>query len=135
MGLIFYGSTGLLSAQNTSRFIGPLLRWACPGISDQAVEAVQVIVRKGGHLTEYAVLALLLWRARRQPVQQEPRPWRWSDARWAMGTATLYAVTDEIHQALVVSRQGSAWDVLLDAVGAAAGLLAVWGIRRWRGNG
>ena len=68
MGLIFYGSTGVLSTQRTSRIIGPLLRWLNPGISDEAISALQTVVRKGGHLSEYSILAVLIWRARRKPA-------------------------------------------------------------------
>ena len=68
MGLIFAGSTDILSSQHTSRIIGPLLRWLNPNVSDQTIRAVQAVVRKGSHVAEYSVLALLLWRARRRPM-------------------------------------------------------------------
>jgi VanZ family protein len=37
--------------------------------------------------------------------------------------AVLYAVSDEVHQTFVAGRHGSPRDVLIDAVGAALGLL------------
>jgi VanZ family protein len=47
-----------------------------------------------------------------------------------MMMAALFAASDEFHQAFVPSRTASLWDVMLDACGAAAGLVLVWGIRR-----
>jgi len=132
MGLIFAGSTDILSSQHTSRIIGPLLRWLNPNVSDQTIRAVQAVVRKGSHVAEYSVLALLLWRARRRPMKNDPRPWSWRDAAFAIGVAGAYAITDEVHQSFVPSRGASPWDVLLDTLAAAAGVLLLWrvGCRR-----
>jgi len=130
MGLIFTGSTDLLSSQRTSRIIGPLLRWLNPNISDDTIRAVQAAVRKGSHVAEYSVLAMLVWRARRRPRKNDPRPWSWRDGTFAIGLAGAYSVTDEFHQWFVPSRGASAWDVLLDTLGAAAGVLVLWWFAR-----
>jgi len=45
---------------------------------------------------------------------------------------TMYAITDELHQSFVPSREGSVWDVLLDTTGGAFGLLFLWILGRWR---
>jgi len=132
MGLIFGGSTDVLSSQRTSRIIGPLLRWLNPNVSDETIRAVQAVVRKGSHITEYSVLALLLWRARRKPMKNDPRPWSWREAAWAIFLAGAYAATDEFHQLFVPSRGASVWDVFLDTFGAAVGLLGLWKFGRWR---
>ena len=132
MGLIFYGSTGVLSTQRTSRIIGPLLRWLNPGISDEAISVVQTVVRKGGHLSEYSILAVLLWRARRKPVKNDPRPWSWREAARVVVYSGLYAATDEFHQWFVPSRGASVWDALLDMLGATAGLFLLWALGRRR---
>jgi VanZ family protein len=50
----------------------------------------------------------------------------------ALGLAAFYACTDEFHQTFVPSRQGSAWDVLLDTGGASLGLLLLWAGGRCR---
>jgi VanZ family protein len=81
-------------------------------------------------VTEYAVLALLLWRVLRRPAAPDVPSWRWSHAGLALALAALYAATDEFHQTFVPSRQGSVWDVLLDTTGAAIGLLCLWAIGR-----
>jgi VanZ family protein len=132
MLVIFSGSTDLLSTQRTSRFIGPVLRWFKPDVSDAAIRSVQFTVRRAGHLSEYAVLALLLWRAKRQPKPNDPRPWHWREAGFALLVATLYAATDEFHQSFVPSREARAGDVALDALGAALGLLFLWRWGGWR---
>lgn len=137
MALIYLGSTDAMSPQNTSRIIGPILRFFWPGISDEAIGLVQTFARKSAHATEYGVLALLVWRARRQPVRGDRRPWCWREARLAFLVAVAYAVTDEFHQSFVPSRTGQLTDVAMDTAGAAAALLALWALERWRvrGNG
>jgi len=132
MALIFSGSTDLMSSQRTSRIIGPVVRWLFPQLPEERVDQVVFVVRKMGHLTEYAVLALLLWRALRRPVKRDPRPWSWHEPAWALALAALYALSDEFHQSRVGSRFGSPLDVLLDTAGAAGGLMLVWLARFWR---
>jgi VanZ family protein len=127
---IFIGSGDPLSSSNTSRFLEPLIHWLLPRLPHEAVDTLMAVIRKGGHLTEYAVLSTLCWRAVHRPSRGEVRDWSWRDAGIAMMMAALYAVFDEFHQAFVPSRTASPWDVLLDACGAAAGLVLVWGIGR-----
>src|SRR5438128_2716238 len=128
MALIFYGSTDVLSSRNTSRLIGPFLRWFKPDISPATIELAQMIVRKGGHVTEYAVLGVLLWRAVRAQTRTVPQhePWPWRVVWIALLIAALYAASDELHQGFVVTRQASAWDVLIDSIGASMGLGLIW---------
>lgn len=130
MILIFSGSTDILSIRRTSRIIGPFLRWLKPDISERAIKNVQVIIRKSAHLTEYAILALLCWRALRGSVIAGP--WQWEQAGIALGLAFLYAITDEVHQSFVKSRMGSGWDVVIDTCGAMLGLLLLWRFGRSR---
>jgi VanZ family protein len=132
MIFIFGLSTTAGSPRNTSRFIGPIVRWLVPGISDEAVGRVVLVIRKAAHVSEYAVLALLAWRARRKPVREDSRPWRWSEAAFALNVAVLFAITDEWHQTFVPSREGSPRDVLIDAAGALLALVALWRFGRWR---
>jgi VanZ family protein len=133
MALIFLGSTDLMSGHHTSLFITPILRWLFPGISRETVEAVQTVIRKGWHFTEYGILALLVWNALVKPLDGKPASWfaRWATRAWLI--CVLYAASDEFHQAFVPSRGSSVADVGLDAVGAASALAALWGFGRWRG--
>jgi VanZ family protein len=130
MSLIFGFSTDVGSSSHTSRIIGPILRWLIPDISDAAIERVQLVVRKGAHLTEYAILGALAWRAVRQPRREDQRPWQMRYALAAVAIATLFAASDEWHQSTVPSRQGQVSDVFIDGLGASAGLVAVWWIGR-----
>src|SRR2546423_15079327 len=63
LALIFIGSTDLMSAEHTSRIIGPLLHWFFPTISPFTVLRIQFFMRKLAHVSEYAILAVLLYRA------------------------------------------------------------------------
>jgi VanZ family protein len=120
LGLIFIGSTDLLSAEHTSRIIGPILRWFNPDVSAETIARIQFFVRKAGHLTEYAILAMLLWRA------------LGSGTRWQMKMSILFlvaalacaifAIGDEFHQSFVPSRTASPMDVMIDTCGALVGL-------------
>src|SRR5688572_6665736 len=68
------------------------------------------IIKKGGHITGYALLALSNWRAL---GFQRDKGWL------AWGFAMLYALTDEFHQSFVPGRHTSIWDVLVfDNLGA-----------------
>jgi len=133
--VIFTGSTRLGASQHSSRLIAPLVRWFYPAISEDALDRVVYSVRKTAHVTEYALLALLLWRALRKPRRNDPRRWSWTHAGLALAGASAYAATDEIHQAFVPSRQGQWADVLLDAAGSALALLLLWLVIRWRQRG
>jgi Predicted integral membrane protein len=101
-------------------------------MSDESVHAVVFAVRKAAHVNEYAILSVLVWRALRKPSAANPRPWLWSYASSALIVVALYATSDEIHQAFVPTRQASVWDVILDTLGGAFGLLFLWIIGRWR---
>jgi VanZ family protein len=70
-----------------------------------------VILRKGAHMTEYAVLAVLLARALGREAP-------------ALALGILYAASDELHQAFVRGRHASPIDVAIDAVGLLVGLIA-----------
>jgi VanZ family protein len=125
MLLIFAGSSDVLSAEHTSRFIVPLLRWLDPQISFPTIVAIHIAIRKLGHFTEYAILALLLWRALHGTF---------STVRGMLLTgltfvlAAAFAASDEFHQSFVPARTASARDVMIDCLGAlvAVALCALW---------
>jgi VanZ family protein len=93
-----------------------------------------LIVRKCAHITEYAILGMLFWRALRQPVKNDPRPWSWPDVGWSILLVALYASSDEFHQLFVPARDASIWDVMIDTTGGIGGLLLLWAALRWRGR-
>ena len=121
MVFIFVGSTDLMSAEHTSRFLVPFLRWLAPDISDAVVATIQIVIRKCGHLMEYAVLAVLLFRAFLKNRERFARA-----TVTAFILAVVYAVFDEWHQAFVPSRTASPYDVAIDTAGALLGLAIYW---------
>jgi VanZ like family len=70
------------------------------------------ILRKGAHMTEYAILGLLLLRALGRELP-------------ALAVGIGYAILDEVHQHFVRGRHASPVDVLIDTVGLAIGIFLV----------
>ena len=133
MALIFSASSDSQSSRRSSRFIEPVVRWLKPDMSEESVRKIVLVVRKCAHVTEYAVLAVLLWRARRGAATNRTG-WTRAHAVFALVVASLYSASDEIHQAFVPNRGASVADVCLDTVGAALGLLIVWWFVTKRGK-
>ena len=132
MSLIFTASGDPQSFQHSTRLLAPILHWLIPHLSDEHLNLIVVAARKCAHLAEFAVLALLFWRALRQPVKNDPRPWRWPEARLALLEVMLYAASDEFHQLFVPTRDARVLDVLIDTCGGMLGLLLLWAIGLWR---
>lgn len=126
MLVIFLASADSQSGPHASRIIGPILLWLKPDISPAAMKTALIIFRKFGHLTEYALLGILLYYARVKSQDQEVRPWSRPAALFAFGLATLYAASDEFHQKFVPHREAQVTDVMLDALGASIGLGLLW---------
>jgi len=119
--VIFVGSTSIMSAAQTSRYIVPFLLWLKPVMSPRAIWIILITIRKCAHVIEYAVLALLLWRALRSIPTLQTKSLMVIGAV-LLGCA-LFAASDEFHQTFVHSRTPSVRDVLLDVTGALLGLL------------
>lgn len=132
MLLIFAGSTDLLSADHTSRLLGPLLRWFNPTIAPSTIAAVHFALRKLGHLSEYAVLATLLWRALRASITMQTAA---TVAAICFAGSALFAASDEFHQSFVGTRTASPGDVLIDCIGAAVAVAICWTTNRARQPG
>ena len=78
-------------------------------------------MRKCAHVAEYAILALLLWRALRSgPALRTKMSIVFGAVLLA---CVVFAVSDEFHQSFVKSRTPTVRDVLLDGAGALFGLL------------
>lgn len=125
MALLFTASTDLGAPRRTSRILVPVLRWLVPDISLNALERAQFAVRKTGHALGYAVLAMLILRAKRQGSTNGTKDLR-REVGFAFVLTVLYAASDEWHQTFTATRQGTVADVGLDAFGAAVGLVCVW---------
>jgi VanZ family protein len=77
-----------------------------------------LVLRKTAHAAEFALLGLLLARAIGRELP-------------ALVLGIGYAAADELHQAFVPGRLGSPWDVLLDSVGVAFGVLLMRRLRTY----
>ena len=132
MTLIFGASTDLGSSRQSSRLIGPILHFLFPGMSPAAIDHVVLGVRKGAHVSEYGLLCLLIWRARRLTGSPIPVGWSWATASESLWLAVLYAATDELHQTFVPTREGCLRDVFIDSSGAILGLFLLWRLGRLR---
>jgi len=130
VGVIFLGSTDMMSAERTSRFIVPFVRWLKPDISPETLTSIHFIVRKCAHLGEYAVLALLLLRAAIFMTNFKRSLAILYVSVW--GACLFVAATDEFHQTFVASRGALATDIMIDSGGAILGLLigAIFGMTR-----
>lgn len=129
MLLIFAGSTDALSAEHTSRFLVPFLRWLDPNISAPTIAAIHFALRKLGHFSEYALLALFVWRALRLSLLGKANA---AVAALCFGIAALFAASDEFHQSFVATRTASPRDVLIDCIGAAFAVAICWSAARYR---
>ena len=72
------------------------------------------ILRKLAHMTEYALLWFLWWRALGYGGRAK---------LIAAGIAVAYAASDEFHQSFVEGRHGTPVDVLIDSVGIGLAVL------------
>ncbi len=95
----------------------PVLAWAAVIFTFSSIPSLSsglgvwdTVLRKGAHLTEYAVLGGLLYRA----LEREAP---------ALAAGIGYAATDEVHQHFVRGRHASPVDVAIDAAGVALGML------------
>jgi len=123
-GLIWTFSTDLFSGSGTGWILVPLLEDVLPWLGQGQIQLAHAGIRKLAHMTEYGVLALLLFRA----LYDGRRPAR-KAASIALLLSVAWAVIDEVHQIFVPSRSAAVGDVLFDAAGAAlalAVLLFVW---------
>ena len=82
------------------------------------VEAMQFVIRKSGHMGEYALLAVFTLLHLCCYSRKPRRFWLYG---W--GFCILYAVTDEIHQLFVPGREGMFQDVCIDSLGSLLGVL------------
>src|SRR5262249_41777537 len=99
------------SAENTNRYLDPILRYFFPHLTPAAFNLGHTFIRKTAHFTEFFVLGCLTyWASRRGRVPH----WRTQWMLQAMGLAILYGLVDELHQAWVPNRTSSIGDSVID---------------------
>ena len=116
-GRAYHGRS--VSLERFLRLWGPVIVWAGVIFALSAVPSLNSglgtwdeVLRKCAHVTEYAILGLLLMRALGQELP-------------ALVLGIAYAATDEIHQHFVAGRHGSPVDVAIDAFGVLVGIIVL----------
>jgi VanZ family protein len=122
MGLIWSVSSNIGSAEHSAGLFGWIVSALFPWATLPQIALAHLVVRKVGHVVEYAILAALWFRAlyggRRLPSTQS--------ALTALTISVTWAIVDEVHQSFVPSRTGSSLDVVLDSTGAVLALLILF---------
>jgi VanZ family protein len=115
--------TGLGAMDETSRFIGPLLKWLFPHALPETIRTIHGLIRKFAHFAEYSILALLAWNA----FKRFSRP-----ILLAFLLAAAVAILDELDQSFNPARTSSIYDIMIDCAGGTAMLIIVWLITKTR---
>jgi len=126
--VISFASTRHFTSEITAGHILPILRWLMPHADLATLQEIHHLIRKGGHIFEYFVFALLLLYA----IRGGRGEWRWSWALIALACVAIYAGADEFHQSFVPGRGASVWDALLDTAAGTLASLVGWSWGRWR---
>lgn len=133
LGFVVISLFSSQSGEQSGRLSGGITRWLVEHITpnwktlsavaqERLLSTWGFVIRKGAHMTEFAVFGMLLFNA-------------WSDVRertlgrralLSMACAFLGAVLDETHQAFVPARGPSLRDVFIDFTGALLGILFLW---------
>ena len=123
MAVIFFFSSQ--NGEESSGVSEKLLMFLC-GLFDFSPSPdtkllLTLLIRKGAHMTEFGILALLWLGTLRSGTDK---------AKWhypaAFAAASLYAATDEIHQLFVSERAGQLTDWMIDSAGAMIFLCIGW---------
>ncbi len=113
LSVFFLSNQNGESSSNLSRTIAKIF-----SKNDEIINIIEPYIRKIAHFTEYALggtLFILLFNT-----------YDWSDKKQITVSVLLgiwYAITDEVHQLMVSKRNGSIFDIYLDTLGFATGVL------------
>jgi len=143
--LIKLESTDVMSGGHTVHMVERVLLWAGVHLSSPHLQALNLVLRKCGHMVGYGLLCfcwLLLLRGSYWLQHEYKRSlqgsihvrrmwWRMEWAWLAGGLTFLVASADELHQMSIPSRSGSWWDVALDTSAGCIALALVWAKAQW----
>jgi len=93
------------------------------GLPAPLLDFLNTLIRKSAHVTQFAVLTALLYRA---ASGAGPLLWRPGLARWCGFWAALYALTDEFHQIFVPGRGASLLDCVFDFLGVLTAMFLLY---------
>ena len=99
---------------------GPVILWmalifalsARPSISVAEVPVINFVIFKFLHMVEYAILFFLILRATKYSSKKIRYVFL-----YAFLLSVLYAISDELHQTFIPTREGRIRDVLIDMAG------------------
>lgn len=121
-GVVWTLGGDAFSLAETSKFISPMIEAIFGDIDGRTKWKIFLTVRKSAHFVEYAILALLTFRA---ALLSAPRN-QLATAAWvALFLVATLATADEARQAFSTARSGSPYDVLIDLTG---GVFAILGL-------
>lgn len=123
MIVMFNFSTDAFSSAHTTPYLSKLF----PRLPAAHIEIIMLAIRKLGHWSEYFILAWLLMRALNREFSGYSATRR---MMWSVVLAVVYAISDELHQSFVPSRDARAMDVMIDALGAICGTLTSYLAKR-----
>ncbi|HZO88407.1 MAG TPA: VanZ family protein [Chthonomonadaceae bacterium] len=130
MLVIFMGSTDIGNGQHSLSVVEFILRFLAPyrleQLSPQTLDVLNLVLRKACHVTEYAILTLLVVRA----IQFGETRLKLGALAGAAAISALFACSDEIHQRFVPTRGPSPVDVMIDCIGV---VLVIIGLLLWFG--
>src|SRR5271157_4125928 len=129
--LVFYLSTERFGSDFSESVVAHALTLLHISVSPRTFHILDVLLRKTAHITEYGVLASLVYGSF---AEQQPFQWRLRQAIWCIGIVGLYSLTDELHQRYVPGRHASLVDCGIDVAGAAIAVIMIFEARRLFGR-
>jgi VanZ family protein len=125
-------STDLGSMKTSRMLMDPIFLWFDPTLTPRQLWDANVIFRRICHLTEFGVLAILVWRTR----DLLKSPWPGAGTRHlvglTLGVCAFFAITTELIQYVVNTRSAKVQDVLINMVGSVLGLFFVFLVKKFR---
>jgi len=125
--LVFYLSTERFGPDFSQGLVAQALTLLHISVSPRTFHILDVLVRKTAHITEYGILASLVYGSF---AEQQPFRWRLRQAIWCIGIVGLYSLTDEFHQRYVPGRHASLVDCAIDIAGATIAIIMIFEARR-----
>jgi VanZ family protein len=125
--IIIQATGRTFDAPHTTGWLATFLHDIGLHVAESTIEVANHMIRKSAHLTEYAILTALSFRAVREGRRGFAVRW----ALIALAITVCIASTDEFLQSFTPTRTSSVWDVLLDTCG---GIVAILLFRLWNGR-
>lgn len=116
---IFYMShqNGTISTNNSSSIVNNIINFF--NLPNTYSAIFTTIIRKGAHICEYALLAILLFYAISHTTNHHIY-------LITLIISLVYASSDEFHQLFIPGRSGQIQDILIDGIGIIIGLFITY---------